>query len=94
MNVLEPASALLSETMTPVERSAPVAWHTTKVETQAGEVYDLGRGQYPPVHVHAGGRACDACFVIDTWTELESLKAITLDEAAWDDTGRGDRKVA
>ena len=66
--------ARADDAIVPSRQSNAMAWHTTKVETQDGEVYDLGRGEYPPVHLHPGAQICPACFVVDAWTESETLR--------------------
>lgn len=42
--------------------------YTTKVKTQNGNVYDLGKGEYPPRDKDPG-HPNPANLVIDAWTE-------------------------
>ncbi len=44
-------------------------WHTTKVKAGDGKIYDLGKGEHLPFHNHARGAICDACMVVNAWTE-------------------------
>ena len=42
--------------------------YTTKVQTEDGRVYDLGKMEHPPKHEHLF--SCPGCNVVDAWTEL------------------------
>ena len=46
--------------------------YTTKLKTQDGKIYDLGKREYPPRHYHPGMLPCPECFVINAWTEKEA----------------------
>lgn len=43
--------------------------YTTKIKTQDGQVYDLGKREYRPVHNHKDGKVCPKCNVISAWTQ-------------------------
>lgn len=46
--------------------------YTTKVQTEDGAVYDLGKLEHAPKHEHR--EACPGCLIVNAWTEKADAK--------------------